>query len=391
MCKLGSPTEIIENALKLIADSDDSTRVLSHDVYDLVLLVLDREFGGSAENPECLSGLHPDKRIEMHYLLANYHQEKIQRHWITSHHEKALRHCQEALFLMQGRERLNAKKAATLNVWASGILLINRDPALVQKNIPVALKHLHEARVAMYAYTETNQELSYEICLLTAAAYSERAKEPVCDNLIRAYKAYNDADDMLRMGSFDAGLNWMRLGSLQLQIMLRFLSHRRKAQARKRSFCSQAEVALCMRKLDSTDCTADITPDATISRAEALRTRITRHFDVHPDDENSDVAPRQVLCAIHETIARAYLERAASERGKGLEDIRRARQNIDKAISACEWDDDFTGQKYASLRELADDTEAAIDDLESRPLPQTPTPEVSEEGEDNGINVELEE
>lgn len=388
----GSPTERIQYGLSMVAGSDGSIRELDDDILCLIIDAMEGVLGQSVENPKILSDLHPDKLMEAHYVLANYHHERIRNHWMTAHADTALRHCREALLLMHGRERLNAQKAATLNVWASNVLLIDRNPGRIQKNIPLALKHLHAARVAMYAYTETNQKLSFDICLLIAEAHSQKADEPVCASLLQAYKAYCDAEDMLRMSEFDDGLHWMRLGCHQLQLMLRFLSHKRKAQVRKRPLCYQAEMVSCRKGFDSTDGVNDITPDATIARAEALRHRILRHLAVHPNEETGSAEPRDVVCTTHETVARAYLERAAIGEGQGIEDIRKAGQNVEKAISACERDNDFTGQRYSALRELADDIQDALHDVESfSDIQVAPKPATSEASEEYSLSVEIEE
>lgn len=377
----GSPTEIIKRALSEIRASEElSHRELSDGAYDVVMRALERVLAQGAARSDCLSDVHPDDRTEVHYRLAKYHRTMFSE-WPDPHCESVLHHCREGLFLMHGRERLFPTMAAELHALASEVLLLPRDPKQVQKFLPLVVKHLSDARVVMYAYKEADQELAYRISLFTAAAHVLSTDEPTCDNLLRAYTAYKNAEDMLRMGDFNTGPDWMRLGCHQLQVMLRFLRHKRRASLGKGSLCSRTESAACRREPNSVDDTSDMTPDAVVTRAEAMRLKITRHFEVNPDELEGEAERRQLICATHESVARSYLERAAVGEEKRMYDLKKAAFNIDKAMGTCAWNDDYAGQKYSSLRELADDVQRDIREMKCR------VPALTEEDSDDSGNV----
>lgn len=301
---------------------------------------------------EGLSGgeINPDLKTEVHYILGKFHAKrkggKVAR-------ERVLRHCREGLLLVEGRETLFPRMSGELHLLYARMLLRGREAGVTTKIV----RHVNRAKVVLFA--EGDVQLGFEGAVIVGDAFAGCEDEPLCENLVRAYDGYEEAMGMVDMGKLNTGREWIRAGAMQIQVMLRYLAHKRIVAEGGGGWCRLNEFAKCRRNGDDV---REFVGAAVAKRAEGFRGKVMRWMEGREGIEKEEEWKGKIESELHECVGRAYLEKGREE-GR-IEDLRKGVSGLKKAVNCCAWEEDFMGRRYAMLRELVEETEKRIQTME---------------------------
>lgn len=290
--------------------------------------------------------IHHDLRAEVHYLLSKFYGGRKGR---RVERERVLRHCREGLLLMEGREASFASMSAELHLLYARMLLRGREAGMTSKIV----RHVNQAKIV--SLMEGELILGFEGAVLVGDAYAGCEEEPLCDNLVRAYEAYDEAMRMVSMGKLETGREWIRVGGMQIEVMLRYLRHKRLVREGSGGVCRSNEFVICQRNGEEV---REFVWSVVVKKAEGLRGRALEWLKGGEEIEEEDWR-RKVESELHECVGRAYLEKGREE-GK-VEDLRKGASALEKAVACCGWEEDFMGRRYTMLKELTEEVERRVE------------------------------
>eukprot|EP00177_Eucheuma_denticulatum_P007490 GFKZ01013636.1.p1 GENE.GFKZ01013636.1~~GFKZ01013636.1.p1 ORF type:complete len:348 (-),score=92.53 GFKZ01013636.1:244-1287(-) len=305
-------------------------------------------------------------RVQAHHALAQYYMQEGG----GVDCEAVVRHCRAGLFLLKGKERVLPRMVGELNVWCVQMLLRMKEEGFEGK----MEMHAREGQVALYWAQDL--ELEAEMALALGEMYAASGEEPVCERMMLAVENYTKALNILSMREMLGDDKWVELEMMQVEVLLRFVRHRRRVRAGRGGACVRNEFVACRKR-------QDYAVDDVVKRAEDLRRRVTHAFQGTGREAETTSWRKKVMSKLSEDVGRAYLERAEEgARGKGrVKDLKKGVSMMCRALKECESEGDFMGSRAGMLREWIEEVEGRIE-VEER--------EVVEGGEEAGDEDEWE-
>lgn len=339
----------MEKGLKTLASGDMyNSEVILFVVQELEELLSNTENSEAEGSP---SQIDPPVRIRAHHDLAEYfHSES------KPNREKVLHHCRTGLVCLPGCENKLPEIAAEMHCLYAEELV--KDVPANQSLLREVIEHANSAKAALYV--KPNSQLSYRIALVTGQVYATRWDEPICDNLVSAYESYHSALEIIKFSEEDRRDEYLRIGCYCVDFILRFLRHQRQAKDNPKSICNHSKNTACTKDLGLSPVLPHFNIEHALEFADKLRTVLNQCIDA--EDESRDSYPVAEfkhggnISAIHERLARCYLERSEQDKTNAAKDLAKSSHHIRRALGTYHEQKDLA-MRYTFLHDLMTEVE----------------------------------
>lgn len=340
-------------------------------IVDCTLKILQNNGNGNTELfhqaitalEDCLekvesSQLDLDLRARGHYNLATSMD--------TEHRyspESIVKHCHSALLLLGDIKKLEDEG----RYWyiQLQIIIAKRKLQLMDNDrTDEIVQHIKSARLAMWFAPDScgfhkARKFQIDAHILLGHAWAGCQREPICENLIKAWDAFEMASSMMEL-DLEVTKQSIHLASLGLDAKIRFLRHRRMYEDCKRSGYSSCYYNAPCQKL------AVFTADRVVKTALKLKEKAMIWLNEY-GAPYGEKWTSNFESGLSDLLAKAYLERAEERSGwQRVGDLKRAQVLLQTALRTTLNEDEFFARPLSRLREELQDLSMRVKQEESK-------------------------